>query len=289
MTTQTRRVELEQIMEKIRRWGGVTIKYVILIGFAIWSITPVMVVVLTSFKTQMDIFETPFKLFFRPTFINYINAFLTGDFSNYFKNSLLIAVASSLISIFFGAFAAYGITSFNLRRAKLFSNLFLVGKLVPAITILLPLFIILNSVKLLGSYVGPILAHTAINLPFVVWLLMSFINDIPPDLLCCAQIDGCNRMQVFWKIIFPILSPALASATILAMQLSWNELLFSLQLTNLDSYTLPVGIAKFVGSVSVDWGKSSAAATLTMIPIIILGFFIQKYMVRGMTMGSVKG
>jgi multiple sugar transport system permease protein len=276
-------------MRKLKQAGKETLKYLILILFAIWSIVPVLLVVITSFKTQMDIFDVPFKLIFQPTLINYVKAFTTGDFSNYFKNTLFIAICSSLISIFFGTFAAYGITSFKLRHANLISNLFLVGKLVPAITILLPFFVILNATKLLGSYVGPILAHTAINLPFVVWLMMSFINDIPADLVACAQIDGCTKMQSFWKIIFPILSPALASATILAMQLSWNELLFSLQLTNMDTYTLPVGIAKFVGSVSVDWGKSSAAATLTMVPIIIVGFFIQKYMVRGMTMGSVKG
>jgi multiple sugar transport system permease protein len=214
---------------------------------------------------------------------------LTGDFLTYFKNSLLIALATSVISIFLGTFAAYGITSFKLSRANFFSNLFLVGKLVPVITILLPLFVILNFTKLLGSYIGPILAHTAINLPFIVWLMMSFINDIPSDLLDCSRIDGCTRMQTFWKIIFPILTPALASAIVLAMQLSWNELLFSLQLTTMETYTLPVGIARFVGSVSVDWGKSSAAATLTMVPIIIVGFYIQKYIVRGMTMGSVKG
>ncbi len=276
-------------MRNVRQLGSETLKYLILVLFAVWSIVPVLVVVLTSFKTQMDIFQTPFLWFFKPTLINYEHAFLTGDFANYFKNSLFIAVASSLISILAGTLAAYGITSFRLPRANFISNLFLVGKLVPVITILLPLFVILNATKLLGSYAGPILAHTAINLPFVVWLMMSFINDIPADILACAQIDGCTRMQTFWKIVFPILTPALASATVLAMQLSWNELLFSLQLTNLDTYTLPVGIAKFVGSVSVDWGKSSAAATLTMVPIIIVGFYIQKYLVRGMTMGSVKG
>jgi multiple sugar transport system permease protein len=276
-------------MTKFSRIGSGTIKYLILVLFALWSIVPVLVVILTSFKTQMDIFQTPFKWFFKPTLINYRQAFLTGDFLNYFKNTILIALSTSLISIFFGTFAAYGITSFKLPRSHFYSNLFLVGKLVPVITILLPFFVILNKTKLLGSYLGPVLAHTAINLPFIVWLMMSFINDIPSDLLDCSRIDGCTRMQTFWKIIFPILTPALASATVLAMQLSWNELLFSLQLTNMNTYTLPVGIAKFVGSVSVDWGKSSAAATLTMVPIILLGFYIQKYLVRGMTMGSVKG
>jgi multiple sugar transport system permease protein len=276
-------------MKRRNRIGGSSIKYIVLVLFALWSVIPVLVVVLTSFKTQIDIFQTPFKWFFKPTLINYQHAFLTGDFLSYFKNSLVIALSTSLISIFFGTFAAYGITSFKLPSSHFFSNLFLVGKLVPVITILLPFFVILNKMKLLGTYAGPILAHTAINLPFIVWLMMSFIQDIPADLLDCSRIDGCTRMQTFWKIVFPILTPALASATVLAMQLSWNELLFSLQLTNMDTYTLPVGIAKFVGSVSVDWGKSSAAATLTMVPIILVGFYIQSYIVRGMTMGSVKG
>lgn len=276
-------------MNKLNRFGSSSLKYLVLVLFAVWSIVPVLVVVLTSFKTQIDIFQTPFKWFFKPTLINYQHAFLTGDFLGYFKNSLVVALSTALISILFGTFAAYGITSFKLPGSHFYSNLFLVGKLVPVITILLPFFVILNKTHLLGSYLGPILAHTAINLPFIVWLMMSFIQDIPADLLDCSRIDGCTRMQTFWKIVFPILTPALASATVLALQLSWNELLFSLQLTNMDTYTLPVGIAKFVGSVSVDWGKSSAAATLTMVPIILVGFYIQTYIVRGMTMGSVKG
>ncbi|MDE2857467.1 MAG: ABC transporter permease subunit [Chloroflexota bacterium] len=135
---------------------------------------------------------------------------------------------------------------------------------------------------------GVLAAELALGVLIAV-LLMSFINDIPADLISSAIIDGCSKMQVFWKIVFPLLRPALASAVILAMQLSWNELLFSLQLTDVNTYTLPVGIAKFVGSISVDWGKSSAAAAVTMAPMIIIGFFLQKYLVQGMTMGSVKG
>jgi multiple sugar transport system permease protein len=271
------------------KYGWSIIKYVILFLFALWTIIPISLVILTSFKKEMDIFQVPFVLIFRPTFENYIRAFSTGDFPSYFLNSLLIAAATSVLSIIFGAFAAYGITCFRLKSAQAVSGIFLLGKLVPSITILLPFFILLSKTNLLGTYIGPILAHTAINLPFIVWLLIGFIKDIPPELHASALVDGCNKMQTFWKIIFPILTPAIAAAGILAMQLSWNELLFSLQLTSMDTYTLPVGISKFVGSISVDWGKSSAAATITMVPIIIAGFFIQKYLIRGMTMGSVKG
>jgi multiple sugar transport system permease protein len=169
------------------------------------------------------------------------------------------------------------------------ANILLLGKLVPAITMLLPLFAIMNLTGLLGSFVGPILAHTAINLPFVIWLVMGFIQDIPEDLESAAKIDGCTRMQIFWMIVSPLIMPGLAASAILSMQYSWNELLFSLQLTNLDTYTLPVGISKFVGSISVDWGKSSAAATMTMVPMILLGFFVQKYLARGTVGGAVKG
>jgi multiple sugar transport system permease protein len=118
--------------------------------------------------------------------------------------------------------------------------------------------------------------------------MLSFAKAIPKELIESAAIDGARRMQTFWKIIFPLLLPAIASAIILSMQYSWNELLFSLQLTSMDSYTLPVGIAKFVGAMSVDWGKSSAAASITMVPIILVGFIMQRYLVAGLTAGAVK-
>jgi multiple sugar transport system permease protein len=176
-----------------------------------------------------------------------------------------------------------------MRYARLIADMFLLGKLVPAVTMLLPLFALLNVTGLLGTFVGPILAHTAVNLPFVIWLVMGFIRDIPPDLESAAKVDGCTPMRTFWLIIGPVILPGLVAATILSMQFSWNELLFSLQLTNLDTYTLPVGISKFVGSISVDWGKSSAAATLTMAPIILVSFLIQGYLAKGTTGGAIKG
>jgi multiple sugar transport system permease protein len=184
---------------------------------------------------------------------------------------------------------AYSLVSLKPRYASLIAEMFLVGKLVPAITMLLPLFALLNLTRLLGTYVGPVLAHTAVNLPFVIWLIMGFIRDVPKDLEAAAKADGCTPMQTFWFIIVPVIAPGLAAAAILSLQFSWNELIFSLQLTNIDTYTLPVGISKFVGSISVDWGKSSAAASLTMVPMILFGFVVQKYLARGTIGGAVKG
>jgi multiple sugar transport system permease protein len=264
-------------------------KYLVLLLYAAWTLVPIFVVVTNSFKTEMDIFTVPFKLLFTPTLGNYQRAFALGEFGRYFLNSTIIAVSSSLLSVGLGVLAAYGFTNIRERHARVLNVILIVGKSVPAITMLLPLFVILSKVHLLGTYFGPIITHTSVNLPFVIWLIIGFINDIPADLSTAAEIDGCTKMQALWFIIIPILTPALSSAVILSLQYSWNEFMFSLMLTNIDTYTLPAGISKFVGSISVDWGKSSAAATVTMVPIIIAGFFAQKYLVRGMTLGAVKG
>ena len=274
---------------KFGKWLVNSVKVLVLALFLLWTVVPILLVILTSLKNQKDIFTVPPTFVFRPTLDNYSRALIAGDFSRYFLNSALVAVASSFLSVGFGTFCAYALVSLRVRFASLIADLFLLGKLVPAITMLLPLFAILNPVRLLGTYVGPVLAHTAVNLPFVIWLIMGFIRDMPEDLEAAALVDGCTPMQTFWKIVVPIILPGLAASTILSAQFSWNELLFALQLTNLDTYTLPVGISKFVGSISVDWGKSSAAATLTMVPMIIIGFFIQKYIAKGTTGGAVKG
>jgi multiple sugar transport system permease protein len=272
----------------LKKWLVNLLKVIALTLFLVWTIGPILLVILTSLKNQKDIFTVPPMFIFRPTLDNYARALGAGDFARYFVNSAFVALVSSLLSVGLGTFCAYALVSLRVRFGSLIAQLFLLGKLVPAITMLLPLFALLNMIGLLGTFVGPILAHTAINLPFVIWLIMGFIRDLPEDLEAAALVDGCTAMQVFWKIVVPLVLPGLAASLILSAQFSWNELVFALQLTNLDTYTLPVGISKFVGSISVDWGKSSAAATLTMVPMIVIGFFIQKYIAKGITGGAIK-
>jgi len=272
----------------LKKWLVNLLKIIALTLFLVWTIGPILLVILTSLKNQKDIFTVPPTFIFRPTLDNYGRALVAGDFARYFVNSAFVALVSSLLSVGLGTFCAYALVSLRVRFGSLIAQLFLLGKLVPAITMLLPLFALLNMIGLLGTFVGPILAHTAINLPFVIWLIMGFIRDLPEDLEAAALVDGCTAMQAFWKIVVPLILPGLAASMILSAQFSWNELVFALQLTNLDTYTLPVGISKFVGSISVDWGKSSAAATLTMAPMIVIGFFIQKYIAKGTTGGAIK-
>jgi len=262
------------------------------IGLAVlilWTVTPVYIIVSNAFRRTLDIKKMPPDLIFKPIFIHFERLFALDNFLKYFANSIVIAVSVTLVTIAFGTLAAYGLKLFRSRIGERLSNLLLVGKLVPAITVLLPMYIIMNRLRLTGTYFGPILAHAAMGLPFVTWIMTCFIRDIPAELLESATVAGCSQMKAFRYIIFPMLTPAIASAVILIMQFSWNELLFSLQLTNMDTYPLTVGIARYVGAISVDWGKCSAAASITITPIIIVGFFMQKYMVTGMTAGAVKG
>jgi multiple sugar transport system permease protein len=268
---------------------GVVVKYAVLIIFAFWSAVPIFLVILNSFKRKLDIFTNPPSLIFTPTLSNYQKIFLTDDYVSYYRNSLIITGTRTVLSIFFGLLAAYGIVYFGLKHGSKIANIFLWVKMIPPITMLLPLFSMLYYFNLQGTYVGPILAHTSLNLAFVIWLFMSFLRDVPSEIIDSAVVDGCSKMQIFWRIVVPIVLPGIAACTVLCAQYSWNELLFVLQLTQLDTYTLPVGISKLVGEMAGDWGKSSAAATVTMLPIIIIGFFVQKYIAQGTTSGAVKG
>lgn len=277
------------MMQYKRKWY-VKLLIILLLAFALlWTVVPAYIVISNSFRRTLDMKIMPPQLIFQPVFTHYEKILTLDHFGKYFINSIIIAGSVTFLTIFLGTLAAYGMKLFKSSLGQHLSNILLLGKMVPAITILIPLFIMMNRMKLTGTYVAPVLAHSCMSIPFVTWMMTSFIRDIPTELLEAASVMGCTRMKSFWKIILPLIKPAIASATILVMQTSWNELIFSLQLTNLKTYPLTVGVARYVGAVSVDWGKCSAAATITMVPIIIVGFFMQKYLVTGMTAGAVKG
>jgi multiple sugar transport system permease protein len=272
-----------------RTVGGVLFKALLLAVMLVVTLTPVYIVVSNAFRKTLDIGTMPPQLVFTPTLVHFQRLFAFDNFLLYFRNSILISVTVTGLAVGLGTLAAYGLKLFRSKAGARISNLLLLGKLVPSITILIPLYVMLNRMRLTGTLVGPILAHSAMGLPFVTWLMASFIRDIPTELIESAHIQGCSRMATFFRIVFPMLTPAIASAVVLIMQFSWNELLFSLQLTNIDTYPLTVGIARYVGAISVDWGKSSAAASMAMVPIIVVGFLMQRYLVSGLTAGAVKG
>ena len=272
-----------------RKWYTRLMMAALTVIALIWTLVPVYIILSNSIRRTLEIKEMPPRLFFTPTWTHFEKVLTLDKFGQYFKNSVIITGSVVVLTILAGSLAAYGLKICRSRIGQRISNMLLLGKMVPAITIMIPLFVLFNRVHLTGTHLAPILAHSCLSLPFVTWLMNNFISDIPNELIDAAQIDGCSRLAVFPRVILPLLKPAVASAAILVMQSSWNELLFSLTLTGIKTYPLTVGVAKYVGALSVDWGKCSAAAALTMLPVVIAGFFMQKHLVSGMTAGAVKG
>lgn len=272
-----------------RKWYTRLLMAFLTAAALVWTLVPVYIVVSNSVRRTLEMKEMPPKIVFTPTWTHFEKVLTLDRFDRYFINSLIITGSVVFFTILLGSLAAYGLKICKSSIGRKISNVLLLGKMVPAITIMIPLFIMLNRIHLTGTHLAPILAHCCLSLPFVTWLMNSFIDDIPNELIESATVMGCSRLMVFPRIVLPLLKPAVASAAILVMQSSWNELLFSLTLTSIKTYPLTVGVAKYVGALSIDWGKCSAAATLTMLPVILVGFFMQKYLVAGMTAGAVKG
>jgi multiple sugar transport system permease protein len=161
-------------------------------------------------------------------------------------------------------------------------------RILPPMAIILPVFILFKTLDLLDNYFGMILLYSAFNLPFGIWLMIGFFQDLPLELEEAGMVDGCSKFQVMWRIIFPLAKPGLAATSILCLIQCWNEYLFALILCSFRVKALPLGVAEFVQEHQILWGELTAAGICVMLPIFIFGMFIQKYLVRGLTAGAIK-
>jgi multiple sugar transport system permease protein len=269
--------------------AGPVVRALVIGVFVLWTVGPVALIVLTSFKQPIDIFTHIPRIIFQPTLENYINALLRTNFINYFFNSVLVALSTAALSIILGTTAAYSLARLHVPGSRYLAIGILICRMVPSIALVLPIYGLMQSLSLLNTYAAVIIAHTTFSLPFVIWMMHSFFEEVIVELEEAALIDGCSRWMVFLRVALPLAAPALAATAVLCILFSWNEFLFSVVLTNVDTRTLPVTIFSFIGAESVDWGGSSAAATVIMLPMVVLGLLVQKYLVRGLTLGAVKG
>lgn len=208
----------------------------------------------------------------------------------YFRNSVIIAVTSTIISLAIGMSGGYAFARYRFRwKGGWFLGLMLT-RTVPGIALSLPLFFIFARVGLIDTHAGMILAYTALNVPFTIWLIDGFFRQVPKDLAEAAQIDGCTRWQAFWQVEFPLARPGIASAGIFAFLTSWNEFALASQLTrSTDSKTLPVGLLDYTAEFTIDWRGMCALAVVMIIPALLLTYAVQKHLVSGLTSGAIKG
>ena len=269
------------------------LRYLLLIPALVFALAPVYWMLTISLKTEVDQFATPPSWFgFKPTLAHYYDAFVTRSFGDYLLNSAIIAVASTACALVIGTLAAYALARFQLpwslnRRLSLW---ILSTRMFPAIVTAVPLFLMMRDVRLLNTRASLIIVYTAFNLPFVVWMMRGFFAELPRDLEEAALVDGDSRLGALVRVVLPLVAPGLAATAVFCLIVSWNEFLFALVLTQTDAaMTLPVGIAGRVTQFEIKWGVMSAAATVAIVPILVFALALQKYLVRGLSMGAVKG
>jgi multiple sugar transport system permease protein len=248
-------------------------------------LSPIVWLVLTSFKDRVDIFSTSPSLLFTPTLDNYIEAFVDKGFTDNLINSAVVGVVSTLIALVVGVPAAYSLSRAN--RGESFMMALLAARLLPAMVLAVPLFVLASSLGLRDTYFALVAAHLTFALPFTVWMMRGFFLAVPTSLDEAARLDGCGEWRTFGSVILPIVKPGLAATAIFCLINSWNEFLFALVLTGRHTETLPVAIPSLITPIGTSWGQVAAVGTVTILPVLIIAFIVQKHIVAGMTGGAI--
>ncbi len=247
---------------------------------------PIAWMVLSAFKTENQAFETPPVLIFQPILDNFKAAL--AKYGPALTNSLIVAVGSNVLSFLLGLPAAFSMAFYADSRSRSTLLWIVSTKMMPPVGVIVPLYLIFKDLQLLDTVLGLTLMYTTMNLPLVVWMMHSYLSEIPIEILEAARVDGANLQQEFLKIAMPLAAPGIASTALLCLIFAWNEAFFALNLTNTDAAPLSVYISAFKTSEGLFWAGLSAAATLVVLPVMAFGWSAQRQLVQGLTMGAVK-
>lgn len=257
-----------------------------MVAVVLFMLTPFLWMVLNAFKTPLQIIKLPPELIFTPTWRNFENVFGTQNFMRYITNSMIIGAGCTLIGLLIGLPAAYSIARHRQNRLAI---TILMARMVPGITFLVPLFIIFRTFGLIDTYTSLILTHMLVGLPFIVWVMVPFFESIPRELTEAAVVDGASAMRAFVSVVLPLSGPGIVTASILSFVFSWNNFMFSIVLASSRTRTVPVAIYNFISYAQIDWGGLMAAAVVITLPVLVLAIVTQRYVIRGLTAGAIKG
>ncbi|MBX9454656.1 MAG: carbohydrate ABC transporter permease [Rhizobium sp.] len=251
---------------------------------------PFLWVTLQSFKYEIEILKGSWL--FPPTTFNYDDVLWSrrSDFLKNVFNSAIVASVSTFFVLIVGTLAAYSLARLKWSRwiAATFLGWTLIFNMIPPLTLVGPWYLIFREIGLSDTLTAVILTHITLHLPMTIWMMMAYFSDLPKDLEEAAMVDGCRRIDAFWKISLPLVTPGLIAAGVLAFVFSWNEFSVALNLTSRATATVPVAIARFAEEYEIQYGQMAAASVLSTIPALILMFFGQRFVVQGLTMGAVK-
>ena len=265
-----------------------TLRFAAASAITLFFLFPIYWLFMISFKTADEIYSYPPVWWPKSLqFNNYAVLFKDGDAITVW-NSLVIASGSTVLAMLLGTICAYSLARYKTGGDNL-SNWIISQRMVPPIAVVFPIFLLYVYLGWVDTYIGIILLYTAFNLPYVIWMMRGYIQDIPRSLEESALIDGCTRWQVIWKVVFPMCRAGLFATAIFTFVFAWNEFLFALVLTRTEVTTYTVQVTHYFGGQSNFWTKIAAMSVLGTLPVFIAVVFMQRYLVRGISLGAVKG
>ena len=271
-----------------KTWGHFLTFITLLIAFLMFF--PVLWMAITSFKTEQTAIQYPPVLFFEPTLENWRDAIFDSPFIKYLRNTVSITFFSTILALLFGLPTAYAMAYYPTKRTEGSMLWIMSTRMLPPAGVIVPLYVIFLKLDLLNTQTGLIILYAAMNFPLIVWMMRSFMQEIPFDIIEAARLDGANLWQEFSKVIFPLLIPGLAATSLLALIFTWNEFFLAVNLTStLEASPVSVYVSTFKSAQGELYlAKMSAAVTAAVIPVLIAGWVAQKQLVTGLTMGAVK-
>jgi multiple sugar transport system permease protein len=264
--------------------------------YIVFTVLPIFVMFVSSFKDLLEAFRLPqvgqwskIGIFFdfTPTFKHYQNLFLDLNFATYFTHSVVAALGSALVSVVLGSMCAYGLSRHEFKAKPDVFFWIISTRMAPVVAVMVPLYSIFRSLDLVGTLPGLILAYTTFNLPFAIWILKGFFDNVPYAVEEAAMCDGCTRFGGFLAIL-PLVAPGIGAFLVLCVLFAWNDFLFASIIGSGGAKTLPVATRELVQPQNIQWGSIMAAGVITTIPMMFLGLLIRRYLVTGLTMGAVR-
>jgi len=279
----------------------IIVSWVLALMALVFFCFPIFYLLNTAFKPTELTMSVPPAWIFRPS-LEHFTTVITGRvppgsglyyggsglFHRYFLNSMIISFFSVMLAVFIGSLAAYSLARFPLRRKEDIAFWIISIRMGPQLGVIIPFYILSQRLGMYDSHPTVVFVYLSFTIPFVVWMMRGFYEDVPVEIEEAAMVDGCSRFQAFRKVITPLVAPGLAATAIFSLILTWNDFIFAFILTGRFAKTLPVGITEFITPLGIVFGPMAAASTLVMAPVLVFALIVQKHLVRGLTFGAIK-
>lgn len=278
------------MVSKNKKRKRIVVLYLPLAILLIFLLFPFYWTFVTSIKPEKELYGSVVTYWpLNVTWESYRKLFFDFNFLQPMYNSFIVAIITTIITLVVSVLAAYAFSRYRFKGRKILMMLFLTNNMFPTVLLLIPIYSIMRNIGMLYTPMSLVLSYTTFTIPFSVWLMNGYLNDLPISLEEAAEVDGANKVQAFIKIILPILGPCIVATGVYIFMTSWNEYTFAVMFTNEANRTIPVALKNLIGQLGVQWDLLTAGGIITILPVCIMFFFVQKRLVEGLTAGAVKG